>query len=57
MMKKHMQSMMDMMQMMHKKMKGQSMDSQIDMAEKHLNMMEMMMSDMDGHHSSMSKKH
>lgn len=57
MMKKHMQSMMGMMHIMHEKMEGQPMQNQIDMAERHLKMMEMMMSKMDGGHSPESQKH
>ncbi|MEW9799313.1 hypothetical protein [Alteromonas sp. CYL-A6] len=44
-------------QMMHEKMEGQPMQSQIDMAEKHLKMMEVMMSKMTGAQSPMPDIH
>ena len=56
MMKSHMQSIMGMMHMMHEKMKKQPMQTQVNMAEKHLKMMEMMMSKMEDNHSPMSEK-
>ncbi len=49
--------MMGMMHIMHEKMEGQPMQNQVDMAERHLKMMEVMMSKMDGSHSPESQKH